>query len=137
MPAAALAAPPLITTDAAGTAYVGTSRFKVRLLAEWWRDGEPPVAELRRDFPQLTAAEIAAALAHYRANRAAMDAEIDAANAEVERGRAAAGYSPFLRKLHDQGRLPAEFAPPPDADPAPFPRTRHGSQRARADGPAA
>ena len=129
---AALAPPPLVTTDAAGVAYVGGSRFKVRLLAEWWRDHEPTVARLRQDFPQLTAEEIEAALAYYRANRAAMDARIDAGNAEVERDRAAAGYSPFLRRLWEEGRLPAHFDPPPNADPA-----LHGSQRARADRPAA
>ena len=104
--------PPLLDTDADGTARVAGTRIKVRLLAEWWREGELPIPEVREQYPGLTAEQVAAALDHYRAHRAAMDADIEADRTAVERDRAAAGYSPALRRLYEQGRLPARYAPP-------------------------
>ena len=124
--------PPLLETGPDGTVRVAGTRIKVRLLAEWWRDGEPPVPEVLEYYPSLTVAQAEAALAHYRAHRSEMDVEINRRRAAVERDYAAAEYHPFLRRLWNEGRLPAHVPPPPDADPS-----LRGPQRARTDRSAA
>ena len=122
----ALAAPPLLETDADGTVRVAGTGLKVRLLAGWFRYHGMGAAALTESFPALTREQAEASLAYYRRNRSTMDAEMDRREAEVGRARAEAGDSPFLRRLRlrEDGRPPARVAPPPDADPI-----LHGSQR--------
>ena len=123
-----VAAPPLLETGADGHLRVAGTGVKVRLLAGWRRYQGMTADDLLENFPQLTADQVAAALDHYRANRAAIDADLDRRAAEVERTRAEAGYSPLLRRLWEEGRLPAHIPPPPNVDPV-----LHGSQRTQGD----
>lgn len=58
--------------------------MSVRRIVGWAKLGETP-EETVRQIPQLTLAQVHAALAYYHANQAEMDAEIAAEDAQFDR----------------------------------------------------
>ena len=67
-----------------GRARIAGTGVSVRRIVGWAKLGETP-EETVRQIPQLTLAQVHAALAYYHANQAEMDAEIAAEDAQFDR----------------------------------------------------
>jgi uncharacterized protein (DUF433 family) len=67
----------------------------------WGWDAE----EIHKQHPHLPLAKIHAALAYYYDHQAEMDAEIERDLREVEAMRAAAGETPFVKRMRAMGKL--------------------------------
>lgn len=79
-----------------GRRCVTGTRTTVHRIAVWYKMGYSP-EEIARKFPHLPLANVYAALAHYHANQAEMEAEIAADLAEDERIEAE-----YLRQQDEQ-----------------------------------
>src|SRR5437763_14109402 len=95
-----------ITLDDKGIARIDGSRFKVIHLVEAMKAWFPTVPELIENYPQLTRAQIHAALAYYYDHQAEIDGEIEREVREYDKERAAAPETPGRKKLRDLGYLP-------------------------------
>jgi uncharacterized protein (DUF433 family) len=85
-----------------GTVYIGGTGIKVRLLAEATRQGYT-VADLQEAHPQLTLAQIHAALAYYYAHQQEMDADLAQRALQVEEWRSKSGQ-PTRQELEERLR---------------------------------
>src|SRR4051812_44184567 len=95
-------APSHIEIDDTGVAHIAGTRMKVRMLAAARRyQGRTP-EQIHEDWPDLSLAQVYAALAYYYAHQAEMDAEMDRVEAEVERMQGEAGPPPFTRAELEQ-----------------------------------
>jgi uncharacterized protein (DUF433 family) len=66
-----------------GTPHIAGTGVTVRTLGRWYQLGLSP-EEIAADYPHLELAQVYAALAYYHANRASMDAEMAAEEAESD-----------------------------------------------------
>ena len=104
MPTAA--APAHIVLDENGKARIDDSGIKVRVLIEVMKAWHPTVEALHEAYPQLTLAQIHAALAYYYDHQAEFDAEIERGRKLVYEMRATAEETPGRKKLRDLGLRP-------------------------------
>lgn len=91
-----------IVVDDAGVPRIDGSRMKViHIAAEKRYRGISPEVMHKDYWPDLSLAEIYAALAYYYDHQAEMDAEMDRMDADVERMRAE-NPNPFTREQLEQ-----------------------------------
>jgi uncharacterized protein (DUF433 family) len=67
-----------------GTPHIAGTGVTVRTIVRWYRLGMSP-EEIATEYPHLALAQVYAALAYYHANRAEMEAEMAAEEAESDR----------------------------------------------------
>jgi uncharacterized protein (DUF433 family) len=67
-----------------GTPHIAGTGVTVRTIVRWYRLGMSP-EEIAAEYPHLALAQVYAALAYYHANRAEMEAEMAAEEAESDR----------------------------------------------------
>ncbi|HKB02388.1 MAG TPA: DUF433 domain-containing protein [Gemmataceae bacterium] len=85
-----------------GKPHVAGHRIKVQHVAVWHeRLGQSP-EEIVTAHPELTLAEVHAALAYYHSHRAEIDADIRADEEFVARVRSEASPSPLAQKLRER-----------------------------------
>lgn len=95
-----------IAIDDRGTARIAGHRIRVvDLVCESQANNWGP-EELHEQFPHLTRGQIHAALTYYYDHQAELDAQIERELREVDALRAAAGESPFVKRMRAEGRLP-------------------------------
>lgn len=94
-----------IEVDEKGIARVAGSRSKVSQIAIDTMMGLTP-ADIHREYPHLSLAQIHAALAYYYDHQAEVDAQIAAGHRLAEEARLAAGEPPFVTRLKAEGTLP-------------------------------
>ncbi len=95
-----------IEVDDRGLARIAGSRMKViHLVMEKNVNGWGP-EELQQSFPQLTLAQVYAALSYYHDHKPECDAQIDASVKYAEEMRAAAPEGPFVKRMRAEGKLP-------------------------------
>ncbi len=68
----------------AGTPHIAGTGVTVRTVARWYKLGLSP-EEIASEIPHLSLAQIYTALAYYHANRAEMEAEMSAEEAESDK----------------------------------------------------
>ena len=105
MAVAATPVPSLVVLDEQGRALIQGTRFKVLFLAREARNGASAEA-LHDAYPDLSLAQIHAALSYYHEHKAQMDAQMEEADREYEALRANAPPSPFVERMRAEGRLP-------------------------------
>ncbi len=88
-----------IVIDDKGVARIGGTRFKVIHLVKSMMAWHPTVQQLHEAHPDLTLAQIHAALAYYYDHKAAIDAAIERETREFDEARAAAPETPARAKL--------------------------------------
>ena len=94
-----------VQLDADGVAWIDDSNVKVievvldRLAHGWSAE------EVHLEHPDLSLAQVHAALAWYYDHRAELDAEIERRLAGVEAQMAQAGETPLKRRLREMGHL--------------------------------
>lgn len=99
---------PHIEIGADGKARIAGKRFKVSLLVvDKQVEGWSP-EQFHEQYPSLSLAEVHAAFAYYYDHQAEIDREIEEADRYVEEMRAKAGESPFVKRMREEGRLPAK-----------------------------
>jgi uncharacterized protein (DUF433 family) len=85
-----------------GKPHIAGHRIKVQHVAVWHeRLGQSP-EEIVASHPELTLAEVHAALAYYHSHRDEIDADIRADEEFVARLRTEAGPSPLAEKLRER-----------------------------------
>jgi uncharacterized protein (DUF433 family) len=95
-----------VLLDEGGVAWIGDTNVKViEVVLDTVAYGWSP-AEIHAEYPELSLAQIHAALSYYYDHQAEIDAEIERQVAEVERLAAQAADSPFRNRLREQGLLP-------------------------------
>lgn len=99
-------APSHIEIDDNGVARIAGTRMKVRMIAEERRYNGSTPEQMQDAWPDLSLAQVYAALSYYYEHQAEIDAEMDRISAEVERMRAEAPETPGHKKLRDLGLLP-------------------------------
>ena len=67
-----------------GAPHIAGTSVAVRTLVRWYKLGMSP-EEIAADYPHLQLAQVYAALAYYHANRAEMESEMAAEEAESDR----------------------------------------------------
>ncbi len=67
-----------------GTPHIAGTGVTVRTIVRWYKLGMPP-EEIAAEIPNLTVAQVYAALAYYHANRDQMEAELAAEESESDR----------------------------------------------------
>jgi uncharacterized protein (DUF433 family) len=90
-----------IVLDERGVAYVKDSRIKVALLIVGRRSNGWSAEELQQQFPQLSMAQVYAALAYYHDHQATIEAEIRASTEWAAQKR----NPDAISKLIDQRRV--------------------------------
>jgi uncharacterized protein (DUF433 family) len=94
-----------ISLDDSGTAWIEGTSTKVIEVAMDRRAYGWGAEEIRRQHPNLSLAQIHAALSHYYDNEAAMNSEIESVRRDIEVRRGLAGASPFAERMEAEGRL--------------------------------
>ncbi len=99
-----VAAPILyISLDERGVAYIDGTRIKVQqIVRDKVEQGRTPEA-IQAAYAHLTLAQIYAALTYYYDHQNEVDAQIAASDAYAEQMQAAAGESPFARRMKAEG----------------------------------
>ena len=97
---------PHIEETPQGVAYVSGTQTKVVEIALDRIDHHWDADEIQRQHPQLSLAQIYAALAYYFDHQKELDEQVEEQVRFVEQSRAAAGESPVRAKLRAMGRLP-------------------------------
>lgn len=88
-----------IEVDENGVARVAGTRMKVaHLVMDKLANGSSP-EEMREQFPDLTLAQVYAALTYYHDHRSELDAEIERGLRQADLHRAAAGPQPSRQEL--------------------------------------
>jgi uncharacterized protein (DUF433 family) len=87
-----------------GAPFIGRTGFKVRVLADEHRATGGDAAELQKNHPELTLAEIYSALAYYYDHKQELDREIEELNQLMGEMRAEQGESLFAKKLRELGK---------------------------------
>ena len=95
-----------IVLDEKGRPIIEGTTMKVTEIAlekiAWDWDAD----QIHLQHPYLPLAKIYAALSYYYDHKQELDAEIDRVYKEVEAMRAAAGESPFVKRMRALGKLP-------------------------------
>jgi uncharacterized protein (DUF433 family) len=95
-----------IHLDDAGVAWIDDTNVKViEVILDQIAYGWSP-EEIHFQHPNLSLAQIHAALSYYHDHQAHFDAEIERQLAEVEAMAAKAGDSPLRKRLRVAGKLP-------------------------------
>ncbi len=94
-----------IVVDDEGRALIAGTRFKVRELVKAHLAYGWSPEELQWQYPDVTLAQVYAALAYYYDHESAFNAEIQEGLAQFERLRAENLDSPVRRKLKALGRI--------------------------------
>lgn len=89
-----------------GVARIGDTRFKVKYLAAAHHFQGWNVEELLRQYPDLTPAEVHAALTYFYDHRDAMLAELEQEHREHEEGRRR--QEPFVQELKERWKAMQE-----------------------------
>ena len=90
---------PHITFDERGVAHIDGLRYKVIHLASEARYQDSSAEEIHDNHPDLSLAQIHAALAFYYDRKAEFDAQMEEDDRFVERMRAEMGQPPFVERL--------------------------------------
>ena len=98
--------PSHITVDDRGVARIDDTRLKVIHLVAAWKSGAATPEGLQAAYPQLSLAQVHAALSYYYDNQAAIDAEIERDLREFDAARSTAEETPGRQKLRDLGLRP-------------------------------
>ena len=95
-----------IHLDERGVAWIDDTNVKViEVVLDKLANGSSP-EEIHFQYPDLSLAQIHAALSYYYDHQQAFDAEIERQLREVEAMAAQAGDSPVLKRLRAMGKLP-------------------------------
>ncbi len=94
-----------IWLDEKGTAWIDDTGVKVVEVVRDHLIGGLSPAEIHDAFPDLSLAQIYAALAYYYDHQAELDAEIEEWEREVEAIRQQVGETPLHQKLRAKGLL--------------------------------
>ena len=95
-----------IHLDERGVAWIDDTNVKViEVVLDKLASGSSP-EEIHFQYPDLSLAQIHAALSYYYDHQQAFDAEIERQLREVEAMAAQAGDSPVLKRLRAMGKLP-------------------------------
>lgn len=95
-----------IMIDDKGVARIGRTRFKVIHLVKEMMARCPTAKDLHTSYPDLSLAQIHAALAYYYDHQAELDAQIERETREFDAARAAAPETPGRAKLRSLGKRP-------------------------------
>src|SRR5215203_2940201 len=95
-----------IMIDDLGVAGIAGTRFKVIELVKAMLAWYPTVQQLHEAYPDLSLAQIHAALAYYYDHKSVIDAEIERETREFDQARAAAPDTPGQAKLRALGKHP-------------------------------
>jgi uncharacterized protein (DUF433 family) len=95
-----------ILIDDAGVARIDGTRMKVIHLVKEMLSRKAGPNELRDSFPDLSLAQIHAALSYYYDHQAAMDAQIKEDSLEFDAEKAKAVLTPGREKLRNSGQRP-------------------------------
>jgi uncharacterized protein (DUF433 family) len=90
---------PHITFDADGVAHIDGLRYKVIHLASEALHQHASAEEIHESHPDLSLAQIHAALAFYYDHKAEFDAQMEEDDRFAERMRAEMGQPPFVERL--------------------------------------
>jgi uncharacterized protein (DUF433 family) len=82
-----------------GRPRIAGHRIRVQDIAIWHERDRKSATEIVAQFPQLTLADVHAALTYYFDHRSEIDSQIEADDRFVEAFRAAHGPGPLARKL--------------------------------------
>ena len=94
-----------ICVDERGVAYIGDTRLKVmHIVMDKMAHGSTPEEYVEQHPGVATLAEVHAALAYYYDHQAELDQMVRREHEEYERLRAAAGPSPFQKRMRAEGR---------------------------------
>jgi len=94
-----------IQLDSEGIAWIDDTNTKViEVVLDKLAHGWSP-EEIHFQHPHLSLAQIHAALSYYYDNERQFDAQIERDLQEVEAMRAAAGESPFVKRMRTAGRI--------------------------------
>jgi uncharacterized protein (DUF433 family) len=94
-----------IVIDDQGRPLIEGTRTKVIMVVMDKMNGMTP-EEIHEAYPDLSLAQIHAALVYYYDHKAELDAEIARQSQEYEQLRAAAGESRFVKRMRSEGKLP-------------------------------
>jgi uncharacterized protein (DUF433 family) len=95
-----------IHLDERGIAWIDDTNVKViEVVLDKLANGSSP-EEIHFQYPDLSLAQIHAALSYYYDHQQAFDAEIERQLRDVEAMAAQAGDSPALKRLRAMGKLP-------------------------------
>lgn len=96
----------LVYVDEQGVTRLKGSRMSVKFLAvEKDRLGWTP-EEIHKNHPYLSMVQIDAALTYYHDHKAELNEQISREEEDSLRMHAAAGETPFVRRMKAEGRLP-------------------------------
>ena len=101
-----LAANSHIEIDRQGVARIDGTRMKVLHLVKEMLARNATVEQLRSSFPQLSLAQVHAALAYYYDHQAQIDAQIKQESAEFEAAKSKSAPTVGREKLRARGRRP-------------------------------
>ena len=106
MPDAVTIVPSHITIDDKGVARIGATRMKVvHVVREMMARGSSP-KQLHEAFPDLTLAQIHAALSYYYDHKPELDSQIQRATKEADAILSGMEETPGRKKLRDLGLRP-------------------------------
>jgi len=95
-----------IAVDDHGVAWIDNTNVKaIEVVTEYLAQRSSP-EEMQRQHPDLSVAQIHAALAHYYDHQAEFDAQIERTLDNYRQWRAQAADSPIRAKLRSLGHLP-------------------------------
>jgi uncharacterized protein (DUF433 family) len=95
-----------ISLDERYVAYITGTKMKVlQIVLEKQNWGLTP-EEIHAGHPHLSLAEVYAALTYYYDHQEEVDAQMAQSDAEYEELRTTAGESPFVARMHFEGKLP-------------------------------
>jgi uncharacterized protein (DUF433 family) len=96
---------PHITMDEQGRPWVeGTNTKVIEVVSDYLAYGWSP-EEMHRHHPHLPLVKLYAAMAYYFDHQAEIDAEIARDLKQIAQMRAAAGESPFIKRMRLAGKL--------------------------------
>jgi uncharacterized protein (DUF433 family) len=97
---------PHIVLDERGRPWIdGTNTKVIEVVLDYFAYGWSP-EEMHRHHPHLPLGKLYAAMAYYFDHQEELDAEIERQTKELAAMRAAAGESPFVKRMRLAGKLP-------------------------------
>jgi uncharacterized protein (DUF433 family) len=95
-----------IWLDDRGKAWIDDTNVKVIEVVLDHTSYKSSPEEMHREYPHLSLAQIHAALAYYYDHQQEFDEEIERQVQRIDALAAAAGESPFVRRMRSLGKLP-------------------------------
>lgn len=95
----------MVYLDSTGKPRIVGTGIKVRMVAEWFNDGQTP-EQMKEAWEHASLAGIYSAIAYYLDHKAAIDAEIEELRKFVRELEATAAETPGRKKLRDLGLRP-------------------------------